>query len=89
MKIITHLTEIDLYNSSHKYSMTLTPAYLVCSRDYRSYLIFRLIINPLFESKQAPFSSQYGSHLHHHHRRNEKPEEIFERKSHREQSDCS
>jgi hypothetical protein len=69
--------------------MTLTLAYLICSRDYRSYLIFRLIINLLFESKQVSLSSQYESHLHHHHRRNEKREEIFERKSHEKQSDCS
>ncbi len=83
------MTEIDSYNSFHKYSMTLILVYLVCSRDYRSYLIFKLIINSFFESKQAFFSSQYESHLHHHHRRNEKREEIFERKFHREQSDCS
>jgi hypothetical protein len=69
--------------------MTLIFVYFICNRDYRSYLIFRLIINSLFESKQVFFSSQYESYLHHHHRRNEKREEIFERKSHREQNDYS
>ncbi len=53
--------------------------YIICSRDYRSYLNFKLIINLLFESKQASFSSQYEIHLHHHHHRNEKCEEIFEK----------
>jgi hypothetical protein len=37
--------------------INITPAYIICSRGYRSYLIFKLIINPLFEPKQAPFSS--------------------------------
>ncbi len=59
--------------------MTLIFVYLICNRDYHSYLIFRLIINSFFESKQVFFSSQYESHLHHHHCRNEKREEIFER----------
>jgi hypothetical protein len=35
--------------------------YIICNRDYRSYLIFKLIINLLFESKQVSFSSQYSS----------------------------
>jgi hypothetical protein len=35
--------------------INIISAYIICSRDYRSYLIFKLIINPLFGSKQASF----------------------------------